>query len=72
MNNTVNNDFFGFPKVNWLHPTGEVDKSVLPFWYRYNMLSSMANICCVILIKLNQLVQENAHIITDLPVKRRI
>jgi len=28
MNNTVENGFFGFPKVNWLHLTGEVDKSV--------------------------------------------
>jgi len=28
MNNTVENDFFGFPKVKWLHLTGEVDKSV--------------------------------------------
>jgi len=26
--NTVENDFFGFPKVKWLHLTGEVDKSV--------------------------------------------
>ena len=28
MNNTVENDFFGFPKVKWLHLTGAVDKSV--------------------------------------------
>jgi len=28
MNYTVENDFFGFPKVKWLHLTGEVDKSV--------------------------------------------
>ena len=28
MINTVENDFFGFPKINWLHLTGEVDKSV--------------------------------------------
>jgi len=28
MNNTVKNDFFGFPKVKWLHLTGEVNKSV--------------------------------------------
>jgi len=28
MNNTVKNDFFGFPKVQRLHLTGEVDKSV--------------------------------------------
>ena len=28
MNNTDKNDFFGFPKINWLHLTGEVDKSV--------------------------------------------
>jgi len=28
MNNTVENDLFGFLKVQWLHLTGEVDKSV--------------------------------------------
>ena len=28
MNNTVENDFFGFSKVKWLHVTDEVDKSV--------------------------------------------
>jgi len=28
MNKTVENDFCGFPKVKWLHLTGEVDKSV--------------------------------------------
>ena len=28
MNNTVENDFFGFFKVKWLHLTGEVDQSV--------------------------------------------
>jgi len=28
MNNTIENDFFGFPKVKSLHLTGEVDKSV--------------------------------------------
>jgi len=28
MNNTVENDFFGFPKVKSLHLAGEVDKSV--------------------------------------------
>jgi len=28
MNDTVENDFFGFPKAKWLHLTGEVDKSV--------------------------------------------
>jgi len=28
MNNTVENDFFGFRKVKWLPLTGEVDKSV--------------------------------------------
>jgi len=28
MNNTVENDYFGFPKVKWLHLTCEVDKSV--------------------------------------------
>jgi len=26
MNNTVENDFFGFSKVKWLHLTDEVDK----------------------------------------------
>jgi len=29
MNNTVENDFFAFPKVKWLHWTGEVDKYVM-------------------------------------------
>jgi len=29
MKNTVENDYFGFPKVKWLHLTGEVDKSVI-------------------------------------------
>ena len=31
MNNTgtVENDFFGFPKVKWLHLTGEVGSSVI-------------------------------------------
>jgi len=28
MNNTAENDFFGFSKVKWLHLTGEVDKAV--------------------------------------------
>jgi len=28
MNNTAENDLFGFPEVKWLHLTGEVDKSV--------------------------------------------
>jgi len=28
MNYTVENDFFRFPKVKWLHLIGEVDKSV--------------------------------------------
>ena len=28
MNNTVENDFFGFPKLKWLHLTNEMDKSV--------------------------------------------
>ena len=28
MNNSVENDFFVFPKVKWLHLTGEMDKSV--------------------------------------------
>jgi len=28
MNNIVENDFLGFPKVKWLHLTGEVDKAV--------------------------------------------
>ena len=26
MNNTVENDFFGFPKVKWLQYVGEVGK----------------------------------------------
>ena len=28
MNSTVENDFFRYPKVNWLQLTGEMDKSV--------------------------------------------
>jgi len=28
MNNTTENDFFGFLKVKWLHLTGKVHKSV--------------------------------------------
>jgi len=24
----LKNDFFGFPKVKWLHLTGEVDKNI--------------------------------------------
>jgi len=28
MNNTVEKDFFGFPKLKWIHLTGDVDKSV--------------------------------------------
>jgi len=28
MNNTIENDFFGFPQVKWLYLTGEVDKPV--------------------------------------------
>ena len=37
---------------------------------RYNASSYMATICRVIQIKLNQLVQENVHITSDLPTKR--
>ena len=37
---------------------------------RYNALSEMAKIYSLIQIKLNQLVQENVHMITDLPTKR--
>jgi len=37
---------------------------------RYNALNKMAKIYRVIQIKLNQLVEENVHIITDLPTKR--
>ena len=29
MNNTVENDFSGFPRVKWLHLTGEVDIYVI-------------------------------------------
>jgi len=36
MNNNVENDFFGFPKVKWLHLTGDLDKSVR---YSYQILS---------------------------------
>jgi len=32
MNNNVENDFFGFPKVKQLHLTGEVDRSVRGSW----------------------------------------
>jgi len=28
MSNTVETNFLGFPKVKWLHLTGEVNKSV--------------------------------------------
>ena len=28
MNNTIENDFFGFPKVKWLQYTGKVDKCI--------------------------------------------
>jgi len=28
VNNTVENDFFGFSKAKWLHLTGKMDKSV--------------------------------------------
>ena len=28
MNNTVENDFLGFPEIKWLHLTSDVDKSV--------------------------------------------
>ena len=27
MNNTAENDFFGFPKVKWIYLTGEVDNN---------------------------------------------
>jgi len=37
---------------------------------RYFALSWMAKICRVIQIKLNQLVKENVHVITDLTIKR--
>jgi len=40
MKNTVENDYFGFPKVKWLHLTGEVDKSVIfpsTFFSRFNV-----------------------------------
>ena len=29
MNNNAKNDFYGFPKVKWLHLSGEVNKSVI-------------------------------------------
>jgi len=34
MNNTVENDFFGFPKVKWLHLTG--DGQILPFHVNFS------------------------------------
>jgi len=36
MNNTVENDFFGFPKVKWLQYTGEVGKCTS---YRYQIFA---------------------------------
>ena len=32
MNNTAENDFFGFPKVKWLQYTAKVGK-----WYKLSM-----------------------------------
>jgi len=43
MNNTVEKDFFGFPKVKWLHLIGEVDKSVrhsCQIFSEFNILKS--------------------------------
>jgi len=34
MNNTVENDFFGFLKVKWLHLTGKVYVSYYTQWRR--------------------------------------
>ena len=34
MNNTVENDFFGFPKVKWLHLTG--DGQILTFHVNFS------------------------------------
>jgi len=31
MKNIVENDFFGFPEVKWLHLTGEVDESAVRY-----------------------------------------
>jgi len=36
MNNTAENDFLGFPKVKWLHYTGEVGKCTI---YRCQIFS---------------------------------
>jgi len=36
MNNTVERDFFGFPKVKWLQYTGKVAKCTS---YRYQIFS---------------------------------
>jgi len=36
MNNIVENDFFGFPKVKWLQYTGKVGKCTS---YRYQIFS---------------------------------
>jgi len=38
MNSNVKNDFFGFPKVKWVHLTDEVDKSVR-FSYQFDVMS---------------------------------
>ena len=38
MNNTVENDFFGFPKVKWLQYTGKVGKCTS---YRSQILSGL-------------------------------
>ena len=40
----LKNDFFGFPKVKWLHLTGEADKSVrcsCQFFCGYNIPKSI-------------------------------
>jgi len=47
MNNTVENKFFGFPKVKWLHLTGEVDK---PVTFNVNLIFSGFNMSKIIKI----------------------
>jgi len=36
MNNTVENDFFGFPKVKWLQYTGEVGNCTSQIFSGFN------------------------------------
>ena len=47
MKNTAENDFFGLPKVKWLHLTGEVDKHVTfscQIFSGFNVLKSLKSV----------------------------